>query len=190
MLNYIKIIEILITLQAIFISTLIPVFLPIQDSNNFSQSFEIPITWQIPTIILTSLIFQRKVVYIAFSIYLYLGLFLIPIFHQGGSLGYLLIPNFGYLIGIYPLIKIIGNLNTKNKIQTFDFIKCGISAITAMHIFGIIYIFFQMFYYNQLSSFLYYLSSYSLGKIGFHFLMLIPLSILIKPINYIKSKPK
>ena len=190
MLNYIKVIEILITLQAIFISTLIPVFLPLQDSNNFNQNLEIPITWQIPTIILTSLIFQRKVVYIAFSIYLYLGLFLIPIFHQGGSLGYLLTPNFGYLIGIFPLIKIIGNLNTKNKIQTFDFIKSGILAITAMHVSGIIYSFIQMFFYNKLSSFLYILSSYSLGKIGFHFLMLIPLSLLIKPINSIKYKTK
>ena len=190
MLNYIKIIEILITLQAIFISTLIPVFIPIQNSNNFNQSLEIPITWQIPTIILTSIIFQRKVVYIAFSIYLYLGLFLIPIFHQGGSLGYLLIPNFGYLIGIFPLIKIIGNLNTKKTIQTFDFIKAGILGITAMHVIGIIYSFIQMFFYNKLSSFLYNLSSYSLGKIGFHFLMLIPLSLLIKPINNIRLKHK
>ncbi len=190
MLNYIKVIEILITLQAIFISTLIPVFLPFHDSNNFNQSFELPITWQIPTIILTSLIYQRKVVYIAFSIYLYLGLFLIPIFHQGGSLGYLLTPNFGYLIGIYPLIKIIGNLNIKNKIQHFEFIKTGIIGITAMHVSGIIYSFIQMFFYNKLSSFLYNVSNYSLGKIGFHLLMLIPLSLLIKPINSIKSKHK
>ena len=190
MLNYIKVIEILISLQAIYISTMIPVYSTIQDSSNFNKSFEIPITWQIPTIILISLIFKKKVVYIAFSIYLYLGLFLIPIFHQGGSLGYLLTPNFGYLIGIYPLIKIIGNLNTINKIDTFDFIKCGILAITTMHICGIIYSFIQMFYYNKLSSFLYNFSSYSLGKIGFHFLMLIPLSLLIKPINYINYKHK
>ncbi len=190
MLNYKKVIEILISLQAIFITTMIPVFVPIQDTNNFNQSFEIPITWQIPTIIFISLIFKRKVVYIAFSIYLYLGLFLIPIFHQGGSLGYLLTTNFGYLIGIYPLIKIIGNLNTKNKIRTYDFLKSGTFAITAMHICGIIYSFIQMFYYNKLNSFIYTLSSDSLGKIGFHFLMLIPLSLLIKPINYIKYKHK
>ena len=190
MLNYIKVIEILISLQAIFISSMIPVIVPIHNSNNLNHSLEIPITWQIPTIILTTLIFKRKIVYIAFSIYLYLGLFLIPIFHQGGSLGYLLTPNFGYLIGIFPLIKIIGNLNTKNKIQTFEFIKCGVLAITAMHISGIIYSFIQMFFYNKLSSFLYILSSYSLGKIGFHFLMLIPLSLLIKPINSIKYKNK
>ena len=190
MLNYLKIIEILISLQSIYISTMIPVLVSIKESNKLIESLEIPITWQIPTIILASIIFKRKVVYIAFTIYLLLGLFLIPIFHQGGSLGYILTPNFGYLIGIYPLIKIIGNLNTKNKIQAFDFIKCGLFAITAMHITGFIYSLIQMLYYNKLSSFLYNLSSYSFGKIGFHFLILIPLSLLIKPISIIKYKHK
>ena len=190
MLNYIKVIEILISLQSIFISTMIPVFFTIQDSNNINQNLEIPISWQIPTIILITLIFHRTVVYIAYSIYLFLGLFLIPIFHHGGSLGYLLTPNFGYLIGVYPLIKIIDNLNTKNKIKLFDFIKSGILAIIAMHITGILYSFMQMLYYNKLNSFMYTISSYSLGKIGYHFLMLIPLSLLIKTFTYFKYKHK
>ncbi len=188
MLNYLKVIEILISLQSIYISTMIPVFVSIKESNKLFQSLEIPITWQIPTIILLSLIFKRKVVYIAFSIYLFLGLFIIPIFHQGGSLGYLLTPNFGYLIGIYPLIKIIDKLNTNNKILISEFLKSGILALTAMHITGILYSFLLMLFYNKLSNFLYNLSSYSLGKIGFHFLMLIPLSLLIKPINYSRYK--
>ena len=169
---------------------MIPVLVSIKESNKLIPYLEIPITWQIPTIIILSLIFKKRIVYIAFSIYMFLGLFIIPIFHQGGSLGYLLTPNFGYLIGIYPLIKIIGKLNIKNQIQIIDFIKSGILAITAMHISGIIYSFIQMFYYNKLSSFIYNLSSYSLGKIGFHFVMLIPLSLLIKPINYIKYRNK
>ena len=56
-----------------------------------------------------------------YTIYLLVGLFLLPIFHQGGSLGYLLTPNFGYLLGIYPLIKIINNYdnNCPNKIINF-----------------------------------------------------------------------
>ncbi len=190
MLNYLKVIEILISLQAIYISTMIPVFVNLNYSNNFIHSFEIPITWQIPTIILISLIFKRKVVFIAYNIYLFLGLFIIPIFHQGGSLGYLLTSNFGYLIGIYPLIKIIDNLNTKNKIHILDFIKSGILAISAMHITGILYTFIQMIYYNRLSLFLYNISSFSLGKIGYHFFMLIPLSLLLKPVNYIKYQKK
>ena len=188
MLNYLKVIEILISLQSIYISTMIPVFVSIKESNNLFQSLEIPITWQIPIIMLLSLIFKRKVVYIAFSIYLFLGLFIIPIFHQGGSLGYLLTPNFGYLIGIYPLIIKIDKLNKKKKIQISEFIKSGVLGITAMHLTGILYTLLLMLVYNQLSTFLYNLSIYSLGKIGYHFLMLIPLYLLIKPIKYSRYK--
>ena len=167
---------------------MIPFLVSLKESNKLIQSLEIPITWQIPTIIFLAIIFKRKVVYIAFSIYLFLGLFIIPIFHQGGSLGYLLTPNFGYLVGIYPLIKMIDKLNTKNKILISEFIKNGILAITAMHITGILYTFLLMLVYNKLSTFLYNLSSYSLGKIGYHFLMLIPLALLIKPIMYSRYK--
>ena len=167
---------------------MIPVFITIPFTNKSIYNLEIPITWQIPNIILISLIFKRNVVLIAFTIYLLTGLFLLPIFHEGGSLGYLLTPNFGYLIGIYPLINIVNNLNNKNKIYFFDFLKTGILAISVMHITGIIFTFIQMIYYRQINIFLYNLGYLSLGKIGYHFLMLIPLSLLIKTINLIKSR--
>jgi len=91
----------------------------------------LPITWQIPAIILLTLIFHKKVVFRAFSIYIFLGLFILPVFHQGGSLGYLLTPNFGYLLGLYPLIKIINNLNNRNKINVGNFLKNGYT-VTAL----------------------------------------------------------
>ena len=116
MLNFYKFIEILVSLQSLVITTMLPVYIPVQFVDKTSNSFEIPITWQIPTIILLTLIFHKKVVFTAFSIYIILGLFIFPVFHQGGSIGYLLTPNFGYLLGAYPLIKIIDNLNTSNKI--------------------------------------------------------------------------
>lgn len=188
MLNFYKFIEVLISLQFLFISTMLPVFISVPFNNKFSNNLEIPITWQIPTIILISLIFKGKVVFKAFNIYLLLGLFIIPIFHQGGSLGYMLTPNFGYLIGIYPLIKMIDKLNKKNKIYIFDFLKTGIIGIILMHITGILYSSIQMFYYNQINLFIFNIGKYSFGKIGYHLLMLIPLALLIKPINYIKSR--
>ena len=145
------------------------------------------ITWQIPTIVLLTLIFNRKVVYKAFTIYLILGLFIFPVFHQGGSTGYLLTPNFGYLLGTYPLIKIIDNLNKKNRINIKKFLINGILAICAMHLTGILYNLIQLISYNQLDIFFYNLGKYSVGKIGYHLLMLIPLILLIKPIKYLKN---
>ena len=118
MLNLNKLIEIFISLQIIIISTFIPVFFSIP-FNIFNGTFEIPITWQLPSIVIITLIFNGKIVIKAFSIYLIIGLFFIPVFDQGGSLGYLLTPNFGYLLGMYPLIKIIDNLNKRNQMMKY-----------------------------------------------------------------------
>ena len=174
------------SLQSLVITTMIPVYIPIQFINKSSNSLELPITWQIPTIILLTLIFHKKVVFRAFSIYLILGLFIFPVFHQGGSIGYLLTPNFGYLLGLYPLIKIIDNLNNRNKINVGNFLKNGFIGIAAMHLTGIFYNFMQIIFYSQFNLFLYNLGKYSLGKIGYHFLMLFPLLLLIKTIELLK----
>ena len=186
MLNFYKLIEILVILQSLVITTMLPVYIPLQFINKYSNSFEVPITWQIPSIILLTLIFHKEVVFRAFSLYIILGLFISPVFQEGGSIGYLLTPNFGYLLGVYPLIYIIDNLNTKNEINVCNFLINGFKAISAMHLTGIFYNFIQVIFYSQFNLFLYNLGKYSAGKIGYHFLMLFPLLLLIKPIKRLK----
>jgi len=186
MLNFYKLIEILVSLQLLVTTSMLPVYIPLPFIYKSSNNIELPITWQISTIILLTLIFRKKVVFRAFSIYIILGLFIFPVFHQGGSIGYLLTPNFGYLLGLYPLIKIIDNLNTRNKINVANFLKNGFLAISAMHLTGIFYNLLQVIFYNQFNIFLYNLGKYSVGKIGYQFLTLFPLLLLIKPIKSLK----
>ena len=174
------------SLQSLVITTMLPVYVPLHFIDKSTNNFEMPITWQIPTLILLTLIFHKKVVYTAFSIYIILGLFIFPVFHQGGSIGYLLTPNFGYLLGAYPLIKIIDNLNKRNKINIGNFFKKGFLAIGAMHLTGIFYNFIQVIFYSEFNIFLYNLGKYSVGKIGYHLLMLFPLLLLIQPIKRLK----
>ncbi len=174
------------SLQLLVITTMLPIYIPLSFLDKSSNTFEIPITWQIPIIILLTLIFNKRVVFKSFSIYLIVGLFLFPVFHQGGSTGYLLTPNFGYLLGIYPLINIVDNLNTRNKISIGNFLKIGLIGIGAMHLTGVFYNFIQIIFYSQFNLFLYNLGKYSVGKIGYHFLMLLPLLLLIKPIERLK----
>ena len=187
MLNFYKLIETLVTLQSLVITTMLPVYIPLLFIHKSSNNIEIPITWQIPTIILLTLIFNKKVVFRAFSIYIISGLFIAPVFQQGGSIGYLLTPNFGYLLGVYPLIKIIDNLNSRNKIHVGNFLINGVMAIVAMHLTGIFYNFIQVIFFSQSNIFLYNLGKYSIGKIGYHFLMLLPLLLIIKPIKRLKN---
>ncbi len=189
MLNLNKLIEVFISLQIIIISTFIPVFFSIPFTNKLNGTFEIPITWQIPSIVIITLIFNGKIVIKAFSIYLIIGLFFIPVFDQGGSLGYLLTPNFGYLLGMYPLIKIIANLNKRNQmIKYYDLLKYGILGISSMHIIGIIYNCILFLYFKQSEILLYNISKFSLGKFGYHLLMLTPITLLFKIFNNNKYK--
>ena len=188
MLNLYRFIEILVAIQSLIISTMLPLYLPLPIINQSSNSFEVPISWQIPTTILLTLIFNRKVLLRAFTIYIIIGLFIFPVFHQGGSTGYLLTPNFGYLLGTYPLIRIIDNLNKKNKINIGNFLINGFLAIFALHLTGIFYNFILLIFHNQFNIFLYNLGNYSVGKIGYHLIMLFPLILIIKPIIYFKNK--
>ena len=184
MLNLSNIIEIFISLQIIIISTFIPVFISLPIKYKILHSIDMPITWQLPSIILLTLIFNGKIVIKAFNIYLIIGLFFIPVFHQGGSLGYLLTPNFGYLLGTYPLIKIIDKLNKRNRmINYYDLIKYGILGICSMHLIGIFYGFIIIIYFKQSEILLYSIAKYSLGKFGYHLLMLTPITLMIKLIN-------
>ena len=91
MLNFYKFIEILVSLQSLVISTMLPVYIPLKFIEKTSNGIELPITWQIPTIILLTLMFHKKVVFTAFSTYIILGLFISPVFHQGSSIGYCLL---------------------------------------------------------------------------------------------------
>ena len=184
MLNVSKLIEVLISLQIIIISTFIPVFFSIPFNNKLIGRFEMPITCQFPSIIMITLIFKGKIVIKAFNIYLIIGLFFIPVFHQGGSLGYLLTPNIGYLLGMYPLIKIIDNLNKrKQMIKYYDLLKYGILGICSMHLIGIIYNCILFLNFKQSEILLYNISKYSLGKLGYHLLMLTPITVLFKILN-------
>ena len=186
MLNSYKFIEILVSIQSIIISTMLPIYISLPFIDKSSNSFDIPITLQIPTIILLTLLFNGEIVLRAFTIYLIIGLLIIPVFHHGGSMGYLLTPNFGYLLGTFPLIKIIDNLNQKDKINIIIFLKKGVIAIFAMHLTGIFFNFLQIIFYSQFNIFLYNLGKYSVGQIGYHLLMLIPIMLLTKPIKYFK----
>ena len=187
MLNFNKLIKVIISLQIIIISAFIPVFFSIPLTNELIESLDIPISWQLPSIVIITLIFKGKIVIKAFSIYLIIGLFFIPVFQEGGSLGYLLTPNFGYLLGMYPLIKIIDKLNIRNQIINYNILlKYVILGICSMHLVGIIYNCILALYSRQSEILLYNISKYSLGKFGYQLLVLTPITLVIKIINNIR----
>lgn len=98
-------------------------------------------TWQIQGVLLTSLLCGPQIGTISAISYLIIGLFYLPVFHGGGSVGYILTHEFGYLLGLIPAAWICGCLakqNSKANLINYSFYT-GFS-LCIVHFIGIIFL--------------------------------------------------
>ena len=179
MLNLKKNIEVIISTQCIFISSMIPLYISIPSNGNPFTVVDLPVNWQIPIILILTIIFSDEILIKSHTIYLILGLFFLPIFNDGGSLGYILTPNFGFLLGIYPMIIYINKIKSKNIITIFRFIVFGIISILILHLIGIVYLIIQLLSFSRADLILYSVGKYSFANLPFQILMLFPCALLL-----------
>ncbi len=98
-------------------------------------------TWQIQGVLLTSLICGPKIGIISTISYLFLGLFYLPVFHGGGSIGYILTPEFGYLLGFIPAAWTCGLLAKTNSNSTLiNYTLYTTFSLFILHFVGILYL--------------------------------------------------
>ena len=126
----------------IIICAMIPssIILPQQD---LSLSI-IPLhsNWQIQGVLMTALLFGPQIGIICSISYLIIGLFYLPIFHGGGSVGYILTHEFGYLLGFIPAAWTCGYLSKrKSKANLVDYSSYTVLSLCILHIIGIVYLF-------------------------------------------------
>ncbi len=188
MINKKNIYKFIVSFQSILISTMIPINIPIPSIENIYRIIEIPINYQIPTIILLTLIFSGEFIKNVYAIYIFIGLFFLPVFFDGGSLGYLMTPNFGYLLGIFPLISVINILNKKNNLSFLKYIKYSLAGLMIMHFCGISYLTFQLLIFNKTNLIPYKIGLFSLNKIPFQIITLIPVYLIINLISKLNLK--
>ena len=179
MLNLKKNIELIISTQCIFIASLVPFYISIPSTGKFFTIIDLPVNWQIPIILILTILFSDNILLKSHTIYLILGLFFLPLFYDGGSLGYILTPNFGFLLGIYPMIIYINKLKSRNNISLFKFILYGIISILILHITGIIYLTIQFLIFSKIELLLYSIGKYSFANLPFQIIMLFPCSLLL-----------
>ena len=187
MINKKNIYKFIVSFESIVISSLIPVNIPIPSLEKFYRFVEIPINYQIPTIIFLTLIFSGKFLRNIYAIYIFIGLFFLPVFFDGGSLGYLITPNFGYLIGIFPLISIINKINKNYNISFIKYIRYSLAGLLIMHSFGILYLIFQLLIFNKPDLIFYNISLFTLNKIPFHIISLFPVYLSITLVNKLRN---
>ncbi len=187
MINKKNIYKFIVCFESILISSMIPINIPIPSIDEIYRIVEIPINYQIPTVIFLTLIFSGEFLKNIYAIYIFIGLFFLPVFFDGGSLGYLITPNFGYLIGIFPLISIINILNKKNSLSFFMYIKYSLIGLIILHFTGILYLSLQLLIFNKQSLILYNIGLFTLNKIPYQIISLIPVYLGINLINKLKS---
>lgn len=99
-----------------------------------------PMTLQTFFVLLTGLLLPLKASTLATVSYMALGLVGLPIFSGGGGLGYILMPNFGFIIGfvISSVIISVVTQKLKNR-QLWQYIVISLLGVVAIYIIGILY---------------------------------------------------
>ena len=187
MINKKNIYKFIVSFESIVISSMIPINIPIPSVEKIYRIVEIPINYQIPIIIFLTLIYSGEFLTKVYAIYIFIGLFFLPVFFDGGSLGYIITPNFGYLIGIFPLISIINVLNYKNNFSFIKFMKYALLSLIMMHLTGLIYLIVKLLIFNKQNLIFYNIGLFTLSKIPFQIVTLFPNFLAIRLINKLKD---
>lgn len=109
-----------------------------------------PITLQTFFVLLTGLVLPVKASALATVTYMALGLIGLPIFSGGGGLGYVLMPNFGFIIGFLIATVIISAITLKlQNRKLWQFICVSLLGVVIIYIIGILYFAFITNVYNK-----------------------------------------
>ncbi len=109
--------------------------------------------WQIQGLLLTSLLCGPQIGTISAVSYLIIGLFYLPVFHGGGSVGYILTHEFGYLLGFIPAAWTCGFLaKNTSKPNLINYSFYTTLSLCIVHIIGISYLIFGKIFGNWLNS--------------------------------------
>jgi len=171
-------------MMMILVGGFIPVHILVATPSLSTKLLVLPSTWQVPALLLCSLVCGARAGVIASSAYLTIGLFHLPIFHDGGSLEYALSPGFGFLAGFIPASWLSGMLSQQNGMNNIKRLTqasiAGLILIQACGVFMLIAGSLFNLWSEQLPQLL---ISYSLGPLPTQLALCISVGILALPIR-------
>lgn len=135
------VIGLLLTISGVFIEVAIP-FPLLRWPINWShiQTYSLGVTLQVGAVLLVGCMAGRNTAAITQITYLVLGLSGLQIFAQGGGLGYLQEPTFGYLLGFLPGAALCGYLAFQQRRQLDTLIMSCIWGLLVIHVIGLVYL--------------------------------------------------
>tara|TARA_Y100001968_G_scaffold294222_1_gene300644 strand:- start:3266 stop:3838 length:573 start_codon:yes stop_codon:yes gene_type:complete len=127
----------------IIICAMIPSYLILPQEDLSISIIPLHANWQIQGLFLTSLLCGPEIGTISAISYLIIGLFYLPVFHGGGSVGYILTNEFGYLLGFIPAAWTCGFLAKRNsKANLINYSIYTFISLCILHFIGITYMVF------------------------------------------------
>jgi len=163
----------------IIVGSMIPSAILFPQSSFVPHVVSLNSSWQIPAVLLSSMICGPQTGFIASFAYLTIGLFYLPVFHGGGSIGYILTPEFGYLLGFIPASLVTGKLARKfPKNQLIGLTVTAITGILIIHIIGILNLFIGNIIYRWQANLLELFIAYSLAPIPAQLILCPSISII------------
>ncbi len=137
-------IGLLLTIGGAFFPAFVTAPIWFWDNRGF-QAYSLGVTYQIGAVLLVGCMGGKNAAALSQIAYLVLGLTLWPVFAQGGGIGYLREPSFGYLLGFVPGAWVCGWLAFKvaSRLESLAFsCLCGLFTV---HAIGLIYLIFTHF---------------------------------------------
>ena len=153
-------------LMLIIFGGLIPSAILIPKLDLSTSIIPLASTWQVSSLLLCSLVCGSRSSSIAAFAYLIIGLFYLPVFHGGGSVGYMLTPGFGYLAGFIPAAWISGRLAERiGKRDPVKLTLCSLVGLTTLQLFGIVHLILGSFIGIWSTDFFQLLYTYTLAPL-------------------------
>jgi len=100
----------------------------------------VPITLQTFFVILAGMLLGRRLGLTSVLIYIFMGLAGIPVFAEGGGLGYVLKPSFGYIVGFAAAAYVTGGIANKTARPAYRrLFASGFAGLGVIYLFGLVY---------------------------------------------------
>lgn len=93
---------------------------------------------QIPAVLLSASLIGPVLALLVMIIYVIIGLFVWPVFALGGGWNYILNFNFGYILGFFPAVILVGKILDKQP-NAIGIVKADVAGVCAIHFVGILY---------------------------------------------------
>jgi biotin transport system substrate-specific component len=94
---------------------------------------------QIPIVLFTGALLGPRIGFFSIFLYIFLGLIGFPIFASGGGFNYITQPTFGYILGYFAGVFLVGRIMAGN-VTNYAIFRASVSGVLAIHFLGIIYL--------------------------------------------------